>query len=119
MSNFPMPGSPVRGSKTGKPIMALFDLLGRNWSMGVLWILCTVGPLTFRGLQEQCEGISPTVLNMRLKEMRQADFITHTSDGYVVTAMGLELFAFLEPLGYWSLEWAEHLEKLNKELKEA
>ena len=28
-STLPRPGQPVRGSKTGKPIMALFDLLGR------------------------------------------------------------------------------------------
>ena len=35
----PIPGKPVRGSKTGRPIMALLDLLGRRWALRVLWEL--------------------------------------------------------------------------------
>ena len=64
----PKPGKPVRGSKTGQPIMALFDLLGRSWAMGIIWHLYK-GPSTFRKLQEYCESISPTTLNKRLKEL--------------------------------------------------
>lgn len=45
----PTPGTPVRGSKSGKPIMALFDLLGRSWALGVIWQLSD-GPATFRQL---------------------------------------------------------------------
>ena len=33
------PGAPVRGSRTGRPVMALLDLLGRRWSLRVLWEL--------------------------------------------------------------------------------
>ena len=43
----PLPGSPVRGSRSGAPVMALLDLLGRRWAMGVLWTLCEGGPATF------------------------------------------------------------------------
>ena len=35
MAKLPKPGQPVRGSRSGAPIMALFDLLGRRWAMGV------------------------------------------------------------------------------------
>ena len=48
----PIPGKPVRGSKTGVPIMALFDLLGRTWAMGVLWQMQN-GTFTFRKLQQK------------------------------------------------------------------
>jgi hypothetical protein len=33
----PLPGRAVRGSTTGRPIMALFDLIGRRWTLRVIW----------------------------------------------------------------------------------
>jgi len=29
--SIPVPVKPVRGSKSGDPVMAIFDLLGRRW----------------------------------------------------------------------------------------
>lgn len=107
-SSIPRPGSPVRGSKTGKPIMALFDLLGRSWALGVIWQLSD-GPMTFRQLQESCESVSPTVLNKRLKELKESGILTRGDSGYELTATGRELFALLEPFGAWSMRWAERL----------
>lgn len=111
MVSIPLPGQPVRGSKSGAPIMALFDLLGRRWSMGVLWTLCEKGPCNFRELQRRCETISPTVLNARLKELRAAGLVAHASDGYGPTRMGRELFERLLPLGVWSKSWARSLSR--------
>lgn len=102
------PGSPVRGSKTGKPIMALFDLLGRSWALGVIWQLSR-GPMTFRKIQESCEQISPTVLNRRIKELTASGLIERGEEGYMLTANGEELFAFLQPIGGWSQQWADAL----------
>jgi DNA-binding HxlR family transcriptional regulator len=53
----PRPGAPVRGSATGRPIMALLDLLGRRWALRIIWELRD-GPLTFRDLQAACDGMS-------------------------------------------------------------
>ena len=103
----PLPGAPVRGSKSGKPVMALFDLLGRSWAMGILWQLAEQ-PLTFRGLQAACEGVSPSVLNKRLKELRACGLVTQDG-GYKLTAQGRDLFALLQPLGAWAYTWADHL----------
>ena len=58
----PLPGRPVRGSTTGRPIMAVFDLLGRRWAQRVIWEL-REGQPTFRALQERCGDPSPSVLN--------------------------------------------------------
>lgn len=109
-TNVPKPGTPVRGSKSGKPIMALFDLLGRTWALGILWQL-DVGPLTFRQLQNRCESVSPTVLNKRLAELRQSGFVGLGSDGYELTTLGRDLFAKLRPLGAFSQTWAKTLER--------
>lgn len=108
---FPTPGKPVRGSRAGYPIMALLDLLGRRWAMGILWTLCRDGSGTFRELQTRCGGVSPTVLNTRLKELRHAELVERTDKGYQATDMGRELYAVLEPLKDWSYSWARRLRR--------
>ena len=71
-SETPLPGRPVRGSATGRPIMALLDLLGRRWALRVLWELRS-GPVPgFRELQSRCGGVSSSVLTDRLTELRDA-----------------------------------------------
>ena len=106
--SIPIPGKPVRGSKTGVPIMALFDLLGRTWSMGVIWQLQN-GPFTFRDLQEKCESISPSILNRRIKELRESDIVERTLNGYQLTKRGNELIRVIRPFGEWSRSWAEEV----------
>lgn len=104
----PHPGTPVRGSETGQPIMVLFDLLGRRWSMGIIWNL-SEQECTFRTLQARCGSISPTVLNTRLKELRAAGLVTTAQNGYILTPTGKALFERLEPLGDWAMEWTTTL----------
>lgn len=108
----PKPGKPVRGSQSGAPIMAAFDLLGRRWAMGIIWNL-SHGPSTFRGLQEYCETISPSILNSRLKELREAQIITRTLEGYELTPTGKDLFKLLKPFGEWSIAWAMQVSPEN------
>lgn len=107
----PVPGQAVRGSRSGTPIMALFDLLGRRWAMGVLWTLCETGPSTFRVLQERCEGISPAVLNQRLKELQEAKLVDKSADGYVATGIGRRVYEQLVPLGATAKAWGKVLSK--------
>lgn len=102
----PRPGRPVRGSKTGRPIMAVLDLLGRRWALRALWEL-REGPQTFRGLQERCGAISPSVLNQRLAELRDAGLIENPEDrGYQLTQLGTSLAQALIPLSHWAEVWA-------------
>lgn len=103
--SIPQPGKKVRGSTSGSPINALFDLLGRRWALGILWNLGD-GTATFRDLQERCGGVSPSILNARLKDLREADMIERTLEGYRLTARGVELRAIIMPLGTWSRQWA-------------
>lgn len=104
----PLPGAPVRGSRSGAPIMALLDLLGRRWALGIMWILAKEGGQSFSSLQEKCETISPGVLTGRLKELQIAQLIERSGRNYVLSALGKELFWHIQPLGLWARErWAQ------------
>ena len=101
----PRPHRPVRGSRSGRPIMAVLDLLGQRWVMRVLWEL-REDALTFRALQERCDAVSPTVLNRRLTELRAAGLVEHgAGEGYALTRDGRSLLAALAPLASWAERW--------------
>jgi DNA-binding HxlR family transcriptional regulator len=92
----------VRGSRTGRPIMALLDLLGRRMTLRILWELSRAGePLTFRAL-EAAADTNPTVLNQRVKELRAAGLVTRDESGYRLSQDGGELTALLLPLHAWA-----------------
>ena len=101
----PRPHTPVRGSKTGRPIMALLDLLGRRMALRILWEL-RASTLNFRELQDAAET-NPGVLNTRLKELREAGIVIHEGDGYALTRDGRDLLEMLTPLRKWSEKWAK------------
>jgi len=85
--------------------MALLDLLGRRWTLRVLWELRR-GPLTFAELQRRCDAMSPSVLNQRISELRVARIIAHAGGGYRLTAEGKKLLASIAPLDKWAKRWA-------------
>ena len=95
----------MRGSHTGRPLMALLDLLGRRWTLRVVWELRR-GPLTFAELQRRCDAMSPSVLNQRISELRAARIIAHEGGGYRLTAEGKKLLASIAPLDDWAKRWA-------------
>lgn len=101
----PIPGRPVRGSASGRPVMALLDLLGRRWCLRVLWEL-REAPLNFRALQARCDEVSPSVLNTRLAELREAGLVEAGADGYRLTGQGRTLGAQLLKLSRWAEAWA-------------
>ena len=103
----PLPGTKVRGSTTGRPIMAALDLFGRRWSLRILWEL-RAKTLTFRELQDACGDISPAVLNTRLAELRDAGIVKQEG-GYTLTEDGTALTTALLPLHHWSEKWATRI----------
>jgi len=104
----PRPGRPVRGSESGRPIMAAFDLLGRRWTLRVLWEL-RAGAHAFRSLQAACGDVSPAVLNTRLRELRDAGLVERVDEGYALTRLGRQLILALAPLDAWSRRWSRAL----------
>ncbi|MEM9620084.1 MAG: helix-turn-helix domain-containing protein [Pseudomonadota bacterium] len=100
---------PVRGSTSGRPIMRLFDVMGKRWSMRIIWELRDDQSLTFRQLRERCDDVSPTSLNQRLKELRQLRLIEHDDNGYQLTQWGRELGKHLLGLNTWATRWDKAL----------
>jgi DNA-binding HxlR family transcriptional regulator len=100
------PGRPARGTRTGKPLMVAFDLLGRRWALRVLWEL-RVEPVGFRELQERCGGISSSVLRDRLAELSAVDIVGTDAAGlYTLTEHGQALLVALRPLSRWADGWS-------------
>ena len=96
----------VRGSTTGRPIMALLDLLGRRWTLRIVWEL-REEPRRFRELQDLL-GASPTIVNTRLAELREAKLVElDEAVGYRLTSLGNELLRLFLPLHVWSEKWAK------------
>jgi len=97
----------VRGSRTGRPIMALLDLVGRRWTLRIVWELRD-GPLTSRALRAACDEASPTVLQARLAELREAGLVDHAAGrGYGLTPLGREFFEAFVPLYGFAERWAD------------
>jgi DNA-binding HxlR family transcriptional regulator len=87
--------------------MQLLELLGHRWAMRVLWELRD-GRLSFRSLQEACGGVSPAVLNERLKELRGARLVELVDgEGFGLSALGRELLEKFSPMVGWAERWAK------------
>lgn len=108
MDRTPRPGRPVRGSVTGRPIMAAMDLLGRRWALRIIWELRS-GPVGPRMLLARCENLSSSVLYQRLGELISSGLVRSTDAGYELTAHGASLGEALQPLSAWADLWADSL----------
>jgi DNA-binding HxlR family transcriptional regulator len=85
--------------------MALLDLLGRRWTLRILWELREAA-LTSRALRDACDDVPPTVLQTRLVELREAGFVElNPSGGYRLTDLGKELHRTFLPLHGFAERW--------------
>ena len=101
----PRPGRPARGTRTGRPLLVAFDLLGRRWALRVLWEL-RAEHVGFRALQQRCEAMSSSVLRDRLTELVGAGLVELDVEGrYGLSEHGRALLITLQPLARWAEEW--------------
>jgi DNA-binding HxlR family transcriptional regulator len=84
--------------------MALLDLLGRRWALRILWELRSE-TLGFRELQARCDAMSASVLNQRLRELREAEIVESGESGYRLTDRGRELLKAFRPIERWAKAW--------------
>jgi DNA-binding HxlR family transcriptional regulator len=93
--------------------MAALDLLGRRWSLRVLWEL-REGPVGARELRGRCDGMSSSVLYSRLHDLRATGLVAQDEEGaYLLTGMGRQLGTALEPLQEWASRWAADLARAD------
>jgi DNA-binding HxlR family transcriptional regulator len=95
--------------------MALLDLLGRRWALRAIWELRDGRPATFRELQRRCGDVSSSVLNDRLRELRDAGIVTAASgEGYKLTVDGHDLIGALTPVEGWAKRWARRSSRTHR-----
>ena len=95
-------------SKENAAVFQLFEKLECRYALRVLWALRDGHPQTFRLLQDSVGGITPNTLNTRIKELREAGFMEHGSDGYTVTLQGQDLLKRLNDLQAFANRWVKN-----------
>ena len=100
-----VPTKPILRVGDQRPIMALLELLGRRWALRILWELRD-GPLTSRALRVAAGDLSPTVLQARVNELRQACIVALGVSGYHLTPLGVALLEAFAPLYSFADRWA-------------
>ncbi|WP_100454154.1 TetR family transcriptional regulator [Mycobacteroides abscessus] len=101
----PRPGTPVRGSGSGQPLNAAFDLFGRRWAILVVWELRS-GTKTLPELKAEMGDASSSVLATRLKELTAAHIVRNQDGQYSLTTVGKGLLVALAPLQLWAKAWS-------------
>jgi len=92
----------LRRAATSALMGRALALSGHRWALRIVWEL-RVGPLNFRALQAACGGISPSVLQRRLHELRAERIIEKIPRlGYRLSTSGEKLFQVLAQLDRWS-----------------
>lgn len=108
MASTPVPGESVRGSSTGRPLMAALDLLGRRWALRILWELRD-GPVGARELRQRCDRMSSSVMYERLGELTEAALVEQVDGAYALTRLGRELGTAIAALDTWAKRWGDSL----------
>ncbi len=93
-------------AKEDVAVAQLLGLLEARYAIRVLWALRDGHAQTFRLLQDSVGSITPNTLNTRIKELRQANLITHGKDGYIVTSQGADLLKRWSEVPAFAVKWA-------------
>jgi len=92
----------IRRTRTSDGLALALDHFGRRWALRVIWEL-RGEPMNFRGLRDACGGISPSVMQTRLHQLRDLGLVEQIPGlGYRHTAAGQQLFRVIAPLANWA-----------------
>ncbi len=94
----------IQRTKGKRRMMALLDVLGRRWTLRILWELGSEpAGLTFNELQRRCGVSSPSMLSRRLGELRDVGLVVVGSDGeYAPSKAARELEGPLVQIDEWA-----------------
>jgi DNA-binding HxlR family transcriptional regulator len=99
--------TPHRESTTSRPLAELFELVGRRWTLRILWELRD-RTLPFNELRRAVGGMSQSVLVTRLTELFGAGLVADVPGGYRLTNDGVALTSHLAALEEWAGRWMNH-----------
>lgn len=64
--------------QSGCPMGGLLEMLTRPWTLHILWLLSSNGPMRFGALRRSADGISARLLTLRLRTLEQEGFVRRT-----------------------------------------
>ena len=68
----------TEGLSSGCPMAAMLELLTRPWTLHILWLLSTQGPMRFGAMRRSAEGISARLLTVRLRTLEGEGLVRRT-----------------------------------------
>ena len=84
---------------------APLDILGRKWSLLILWLLGKYGKLRYNDISKKLDGVNPNTLSIRLDELEDSGLIIRQRFSeipprveYSLTETGRELNKLTRPL---------------------
>ena len=95
---------PNRDTTTTRPLGELFDLVGRRWTLRILWELRD-RTLSFNDVRRAVGGMSQSVLVTRLTELFGAGLVADVPGGYQLTPDGAALVRALDGLESFAAQW--------------
>lgn len=102
----------MKGYRQFCPIARASEILGERWTFIILRNLL-IGCTTFTEIEKGAAGIPKSVLTDRLRKLEHYEIIRRhpnpsgRGSTYEVTAMGMELWQVIIPLGSWGMRWLE------------
>jgi len=94
------------------PVIDIWGILGRRWSLLIIKNLSTKDTIRFNGLKRALSGISSTVLSERLLELEREGLVSKKiypevppRVEYSLTPQAKELEVIIKELGRWVSRW--------------
>ncbi len=92
----------------------LLEWLTRPWTLHIIWLLSTNGPMRFGAMRRRIEGISPRLLTVRLRTLESEGLVRRTVIGgklpqvtYSPTSRMADMQEVMERLHGLSAKWQQ------------
>ena len=104
--------TPQKELAAGCPMTELLERLTRPWTLHLLWLFSSHGPMRFGALRRRAEGISARVLTVRLRTLEHEGFVHRTVRAgkvpeviYTPTSRLEDMHEFMADLHRMSEKW--------------
>ena len=112
MSETPKEGYEQKVAAEACPVIDIWEILGKRWSLFILKNLSTKETIRFNELKRALSGISSTVLSERLLELEREGLVSKKiypevppRVEYSMTPQAKELEVVIKELGRWVSRW--------------
>ena len=112
MSGTPKEGYEQKVAAAACPVIDIWEILGKRWSLFILKNLSTKETIRFNELKRVLSGISSTVLSERLLELEREGLVSKKiypevppRVEYGLTPQAKELEVVIKELGRWVSRW--------------